>query len=399
MKREQVYLWYIGWIVTHAIYLIFVIEGYFPHLTGKLGFSIFYLGAYSIISLLTLGFGLTYHFLKIKTLLPKPLYYFNWSLLLLPLTLLICTHANIPHITARLFNIAVAIFSIFPILFSTLAIRKGNFSAVYFLVGFSSFAVFTILFILKNNGILPANFLTLNGYKIGVTLEMIILSLGIADRIKRLQNEKEIAQQQALQQALENERLVREQNVILEEKVKERTQELEHANEELNSINEELNATLELVKEQSREIEEKNKDITDSILYAKRIQEALLPTTESIKSFLPESFIFYQPREIVSGDFYWFEVIGPGVAILAAADCTGHGVPGAFMSMLGHELLNEIIKQRKIESPEQILQELHIGVRVALKQAESDNRDGMDITLCKIDLNQQQVSFAGAQNP
>ena len=133
----------------------------------------------------------------------------------------------------------------------------------------------------------------------------------------------------------------------------------------------------------------KNEQITDSITYAKQIQEAILPPSELIAQHFPKHFIMYRPKEIVSGDFYWFSV-QDNYLFIAAVDCTGHGVPGAFMSMIGNTLLNEIVTIQKTFDTAEILQKLDNGVMNALKQKSvSDKRqeDGMDITLCRIDKN------------
>lgn len=130
----------------------------------------------------------------------------------------------------------------------------------------------------------------------------------------------------------------------------------------------------------NKKISEANKEITDSINYAKRIQYAILPQQDKIKKALTESFILYRPKDIVSGDFYWFAEIG-NKKLLAVADCTGHGVPGAFMSMIGTSLLNRIVNEKKVFSPSEILYELNIGIIEALKQKETETRDGMDIAL------------------
>jgi serine phosphatase RsbU (regulator of sigma subunit) len=148
-------------------------------------------------------------------------------------------------------------------------------------------------------------------------------------------------------------------------------------------------------------IEEKNKDITDSINYAKRIQTAILPSVEHIQNFLPESFINYQPKDIVSGDFYWFTEKN-GKLIIAVADCTGHGVPGAFMSMIGNDLLTQIIIEKGITQPNLILTHLHEGVKNALKQDadSSKTKDGMDIALIAINKNDHSaIEYAGALRP
>jgi serine phosphatase RsbU (regulator of sigma subunit) len=167
-----------------------------------------------------------------------------------------------------------------------------------------------------------------------------------------------------------------------------------------------IERTAEVVK-QKEELEEKNKDITDSINYAKRIQEALLPSHEERQRLFPQSFILYQPRDIVSGDFYWFAEKN-GKKLIAAADCTGHGVPGAFMSMIGNSFLNEIVSERALTRPGLILDKLRSLVIRALKQSESESsaQDGMDISLlCFSEVAGEgenkkiKAEWAGANNP
>ncbi len=162
--------------------------------------------------------------------------------------------------------------------------------------------------------------------------------------------------------------------------------------------NDELRFTLDIVNENKKEIEHKNKAIMDSINYAKRIQTAILPSDDDFKNALPSSFVFFQPRDIVSGDFY-FLAQKEHKTIVAAVDCTGHGVPGALMSMMGKEIIAQIIDNYKIYEADLILNELHKGVRKALKQADNRNHDGMDLALVVIDNQQQEVQFAGAKNP
>ena len=147
------------------------------------------------------------------------------------------------------------------------------------------------------------------------------------------------------------------------------------------------------------EIKNKNTKITSSINYAKRIQQALLPDLQQIKKYIPEIFVFFRPRDLVSGDFYWFMELDENRYIITAVDCTGHGVPGAFMSMLGVEFFNTIVNLKKIHRADLILNELHKDVRAALKQQESENRDGMDLALVLVDKKRQIMEFAGAKNP
>lgn len=164
-----------------------------------------------------------------------------------------------------------------------------------------------------------------------------------------------------------------------------------------------MERTAEVVK-QKEELQEKNtiievayNDIKSSINYAKRIQEAILPLNEEIKKQIKESFILFKPRDVVSGDFYWFSNHN-GKKIMACVDCTGHGVPGAFMSMIGHTLLNEIVVEKNITKPSSILDLLHVRVRQSLKQnlESAETRDGMDISICVLDEKGTLLEYAGA---
>ncbi len=153
-------------------------------------------------------------------------------------------------------------------------------------------------------------------------------------------------------------------------------------------------------KEIELEIQNKNKKINDSINYAKRIQNAILPNTRLINKTLPDSFILYKPRDVVSGDFPWFVQIKNDIFI-AAVDCTGHGVPGALLSLIGYFLLNDIVRSRKITEPGKILDLLDEGVTQTLRQDQDDSatKDGMDIALCRINTEARTVEYAGAHRP
>lgn len=154
------------------------------------------------------------------------------------------------------------------------------------------------------------------------------------------------------------------------------------------------------VAERTHELAEKNHDITSSIQYAKRIQEAILPSRELIFKTLKKVFILYKPKDIVSGDFYWFTE-RKGIKIFAVVDCTGHGVPGAFMSMIGHNLLNQIVLEKGITDPADILNNLHKGIQEALRQGhnEINTNDGMDVSLITINDSENWVKWAGANRP
>lgn len=174
------------------------------------------------------------------------------------------------------------------------------------------------------------------------------------------------------------ERNLRVEKAILEEKVRMRTQEIQEKNIEL---------------------AQKNKDITDSINYARRIQSALMPPEKELVKTVPKSFIVYMPKDIVSGDFYWHTVQN-GITLVAAADCTGHGVPGAFMSMISISSLNQIVKQKGVTDPGTILNLLRENIMSALQQSAggSDSKDGLDIALVAIDSNAMTLQYAGAYN-
>ncbi|OJJ16109.1 hypothetical protein BKI52_35675 [marine bacterium AO1-C] len=176
----------------------------------------------------------------------------------------------------------------------------------------------------------------------------------------------------------------------------------QRTNRVLLSQKQEIEIQTEEILAQRDMLEEQHKDIRDSINYARKIQTAILPLPEEISAAFPEHFLFYQPRDIVSGDFYWFAEINHGKNkkyVLSVSDCTGHGVPGAFMSMIGNDLLNDIVKDRRIIQPDIILNHLHEGVRRALHQETGENTDGMDISLCVIDPHEKTLSYAGANSP
>ncbi len=151
-------------------------------------------------------------------------------------------------------------------------------------------------------------------------------------------------------------------------------------------------------KKQQKIIEQKNKDITDSISYARKIQHAILPENKLIQKHIPNSFVLYMTKDIVSGDFYWFAHMDD-FSIIAAIDCTGHGVPGAFMSLIGYNILNKIVNEQKIVDPKDILFELNNGVLETLYKNESESKDGMDIAICKINHKNNTIDYAGAMRP
>ncbi len=183
--------------------------------------------------------------------------------------------------------------------------------------------------------------------------------------------------------------------------------ELKGKNEELTILNEAISKQNEQILEANEEltvlneaISEQKDEIVDSINYAKRIQSAMLPPETYISELLNENFILYKPRDIVSGDFYWIKQVNQYI-VLVAADCTGHGVPGAFMSMLGMSYLNEIVQRREITQANHVLNELRKQIKYSLRQhgQRDESKDGIDMALCVMDLKGKKMQYAGANNP
>jgi serine phosphatase RsbU (regulator of sigma subunit) len=188
---------------------------------------------------------------------------------------------------------------------------------------------------------------------------------------------------------------------------KEAFSKLEIQNQEIIQQKEEIQSQAEHLEQANREItnqkniiERSHYQITASITYAKRIQEAILPKDDMIQMLLPEHFIYYKPRDIVSGDFYFIKLYKNNLFV-TAADCTGHGVPGAFMSMLGIAFLNDLIRKPEIENSAQLLDELRNQIKTSLQQTgkSGETQDGMDIAFLTIDIETNSLSYAGANNP
>jgi len=268
---------------------------------------------------------------------------------------------------------------------------KGYQPAKFVVIAWSFYLIGIILFILAGAGVLPHNMLTSNSTLIGSAIEMVLLSVALAAKIDYYKKEKEELQKEVLKAAEAQARLIKNQNKILEQKVAERT-------EELNTINEDLSNNLVQLNEKNILIDKKNQDITSSINYAKQIQDAILPEKKTILESLPHSFVFFQPKDIVSGDFYYFKKVDKRI-VFGAFDCTGHGVPGAFMSLIGNELLNEIIELNYRIRASEILDELDKRIIKALRQTDTSIRDGMDAAICVYDFEKQILEYAGAKNP
>ncbi len=190
---------------------------------------------------------------------------------------------------------------------------------------------------------------------------------------------------------------------LQEQELRKNMSNLQTAQDEINAKNQAIIQIKEKeafnLQTKNKEIETKNQMITSSINYAQNIQRAILPADDKMRETVQDYFVVYLPKDIVSGDFYWFSRI-EDKAFFAVVDCTGHGVPGAFMSIIGNTLLNEIVNVQQVFEPHKILELLHLGVRSKLRQGETTNQDGMDVALCRIDnflSSEATITFTGAK--
>ena len=272
-------------------------------------------------------------------------------------------------------NIISVIASLFLAILPAFILRKKKFPpATYFLIanGFLIIGVVLIFFLNEHP-------LGKHGLELGVTLQIVTFSVGLGGKINLLKRDRELAQRKIISQLRENAVLKDKVNRELEDKVRERTQE---------------------IRLQKEHIEKQNKEIKYSFDYAKRIQSTVLPPVEVFDTLFAEHFILLKPRDIVSGDFYWISKKGNKI-IITASDCTGHGVPGSLMSMLGITMLHEIVNEKGYNHSDDILNELRTNIARTLKQEgrPGEQKDGMDMALLIYDRTSGELEFSGANNP
>ncbi|WP_299464519.1 7TM diverse intracellular signaling domain-containing protein [uncultured Microscilla sp.] len=330
---------------------------------------------------------------------------FRW----VTLGLLGCLLVNFWHSNAR-FSILCSLFTSLILLgYAIYLYSRGVTTARYYLLAWGFYVAGGMIKALLLLGIITSHHpFLLAAPQIGLALEAVFFSFALGHKINLIKKERYIAQQQALEKQQENQELIISQKATLEQKVKERTHQLESAKQEITiqhtallHVQEELLVQQEMIEEQNQVLVYKQKHIDQSIKAAQKIQEAMLPFDQRIKGIFADCFVLNRPKDVVSGDFYWVETINNKVFV-AIADCTGHGVPGAFMSMIGHILLDHIIKVNNIYQPGQVLEILHAKVQQALRQKISNDRNGMDIGLClieNVDNTRSLLTFAGAKRP
>jgi len=268
---------------------------------------------------------------------------------------LVFTNTNVYSHTPPYFQIYVLLTGLYIVYILVKALKNRREGAGSFILGFTVLFGTTINDILYQQAIINTMYLISFGLFIFIFSQAFLISLRFS---------KSFEQVETLSKQLEV------NNLNLEERVKERTASLVKA----------------------------NKKITDSIVYASRIQNAMLPSEEDVQMLLPNNFVYFKPRDIVSGDFYYIRILREKL-IFAAADCTGHGVPGAFMSMLNISLLNEIVNNDELDNAGEVLNLLRTRIKSALKQQQRDSlSDGMDITFCILNLENGSLQVASAHN-
>ncbi len=269
------------------------------------------------------------------------------------------------------------------LLSGVLALKNGNPFAQFYIIAWAVYLIGGIGVTGRNVGLFENNFITQNGAEIGSAIEVCLLAIALASKYRAMKREKD-------QLAKDHLHLIKSQNQQLESQVQERTIILDNTIDELNATLEDLNTKTIL-------LEKNNQSITSSINYAQLIQQSILPKDQELKQLFSDHFTMYKPKDIVGGDFIFCQEQN-GVVILAVTDCTGHGVPGGFMSMVGHNILYEIVKVHEILKPDLILKMLDSKMYLRLNIANNDLSDGMDIAIVALDKKNNTLSFAGGKN-
>lgn len=383
LLRDSLFLLYTIYVFFSGM-LQFVLDGYghmylFPsgdyftqhQVIFVAGFTVFFALLYAI------------RYLELKGRLKKITY--GIILLVLVTNLLSLIPGKLYELGYPLIN-GFSFLAILFLLIIAIRIRRINPRiSILFLVGLFTLMFGAFVFILGNFSVIDIPSVTQNSLKVGTLVEIICLSILMAGKYKELQEDKEKIQRQLVLELEEKNLLISETNVRLEKEVKERTKEIE---------------------KQRTELKEKNDDFVASIKYAERIQKALLSNEQRFKSVFKDSFIIYQPKDIVSGDFYWIDKIDPtrqnpnGLIVYATADCTGHGVPGAFVSIICDNLLKAGKRQESVNTTGEALDFANIEINRILNNEYSDEniRDGMDVALIAIDPISLQLQFSGAKH-
>ena len=375
--REKIYFFFVSYVFIMGMFQLsldgFSFEFLWPHSTYLGNHSILIFAAISMLSLLAyanqflefhhekkwftniyhLFFGLVCFFL-ITSFLQGRLYAITYPLL-----------NGISFIITSFFFVGIY-----------LRYKSGHQPGIEVTLAFAFLWFGAISFILSNVNIIESEFLATNSLKIASAVEIAFLSISLAARYRKTQNDKLIAERQSVERLEQINQLKSDQTETLEREVKLRTQEVVLQNG--------LLAT-------------QNQEIIQSINYAQRLQDAILPSKKMLESIFRDFDIYYRPKDIVSGDFYWLDS-NDEFSFFAVADCTGHGVPGALVSVVGYNALNRCINELKLTDPGKILDRLTLLVEQTFDNEDSVVSDGMDICLCRWD-HKRELVYSGAFNP
>lgn len=386
--KDRTYLYYVLYVLSSG-FLCAVLDGTGFHFVWP-DFPQFNQNAFSLSLFLMSLWALMYTqgFVSLKT---ATKFHFNILELVIIFRMCIFIIGQLFFPSLREF-VVIDIFVLFICYVSgIISYKTGNTSTKYFVFGFTLLFIGYIISNLTINSIfgftLPNNIYTVYCFNIGIILEMILLSYALADKIKVFIQEHHQTQTSLITQLKEKDEFREVLNKELEQKVVARTAE--------------LSKKTNLLEEKNTELSRLYEEVKDNIKVAKWIQESILPPDSLIKKHLHHNFVYYRPKDVVSGDFYWFYAKG-SKKYIAAVDCTGHGVAGAFMSIIGYDMLNQIVRNTENEhiNAAQILDKLNEGVIDTLRQKQRDakTRDGMDINLCIFDTKTNIVNYAGAVN-
>ncbi|HAS44027.1 MAG TPA: hypothetical protein DCS93_26350 [Microscillaceae bacterium] len=355
-----------------------------------------------------------YHFLKVPLTLGKIWTRIYWGLMVITVIVIIIAHF-VPLHYMQMWAENLSVITPLCLWVSGLwaYFKKKRKEARFYVIAYVFYLVGFIITFLTAIGIYQDTAFGYNAFLLGAVFEAIFFSLALGDRISILKKEKERAQAENLQ-------LVKEQKSILEQKVKERTIALERANQDIVAQNQELQTKREEILVQNEELKQTQEEISTqrdalaqannalqrsqlrielSIRTAQSIQKALLVSESKLSHHFKDHFIINHPKDVVSGDFFWLNEMDQKI-VLVVADCTGHGVPGAFMTLIGNNLLNNIIQIDQIINPADILNRLHQEVKLVLNQEETLNNNGMDAVVVTLEKqeHQTQLTFSGAKN-
>ncbi|MBK8805812.1 MAG: SpoIIE family protein phosphatase [Bacteroidales bacterium] len=393
--KDRVYLYYIFYCSSFSI-AIFVLLGYprlylFPHIT----FNVLY-------SELIILIGSTFYMLLFRRALNLKelnIRLYNFTNMIIYFSLfgvVVCTFFLFYDF--YIYNLLCQIFSLFELLVFCFLLmtlfRIKNAIARYLLIGNLSMTFGAVIIIVSLLFFKDPFLKYFPVFQAGVTLEVLFFAIGLSKRFQFAEQEKRLAQDKLIEELTFREKYQQQLNDKLEQKVRERTQ-------IINQSKEEILQQQEYIEQKNVLLEASNKSLTDNLEYAGFIQNALLTDFEKIKWFFKDAFLIYKPQSYVSGDFYMFFSISEYEGILLTADCTGHGVPGAMLTLIAQDFLSEIIYEKKETSPANILLELEkrIVSRLLNVSINSSLNEGLDIAVVYINKSTKTLSYAGAKMP